>query len=52
MSSEFDRENGTHVVGIMTEWLKGNQLEKRAADAILAAPCGWAPIRIRSSPAA
>jgi CTP synthase len=32
MSSEFDRENGTHVVGIMTEWLKGNQLEKRAAD--------------------
>lgn len=32
MSSEFDRKNGTHVVGIMTEWLKGNQLEKRAAD--------------------
>ena len=30
MSSEFDRKNGTHVVGIMTEWLKGNQLEKRA----------------------
>ncbi|MCY0146742.1 CTP synthase [Hoeflea sp. G2-23] len=31
MSSEFDRKSGTHVVGIMTEWLKGNQLEKRAA---------------------
>ena len=30
MSSEFDRKNGTHVVGIMTEWLKGNQLETRA----------------------
>jgi len=32
MSSEFDRKKGTHVVGIMTEWLKGNQLEKRATD--------------------
>jgi CTP synthase len=32
MSSEFDRKTGTHVVGIMTEWLKGNQLEKRAAN--------------------
>ena len=32
MSSEFDRKKGTHVVGIMTEWLKGNQLEKRASD--------------------
>ena len=32
MSSEFDRKNGTHVVGIMTEWLKGNQLETRAAN--------------------
>ncbi|WP_417412970.1 CTP synthase [Hoeflea sp.] len=31
-SSEFGRKTGTHVVGIMTEWLKGNQLEKRAAD--------------------
>lgn len=31
-SSEFGRKKGTHVVGIMTEWLKGNQLEKRAAD--------------------
>ncbi|MEO0542533.1 MAG: CTP synthase [Pseudomonadota bacterium] len=29
-SSEFERE-GTNVVGIMTEWLKGNQLEKREA---------------------
>ena len=29
-SSEFDTgEGGTNVVGIMTEWLKGNQLEKR-----------------------
>ncbi len=29
-SSEFDSgEGGTNVVGIMTEWLKGNQLEKR-----------------------
>ena len=32
MSSEFDRKSGTHVVGIMTEWLKGNQLETRAAN--------------------
>lgn len=31
-SSEFDsNENGTNVVGIMTEWLKGNRLEKREA---------------------
>lgn len=29
-SSEFERD-GTNVVGIMTEWLKGNQLEKREA---------------------
>ncbi len=29
-SSEFDSgKDGTNVVGIMTEWLKGNQLEKR-----------------------
>lgn len=29
-SSEFETgEGGTNVVGIMTEWLKGNQLEKR-----------------------
>ena len=27
-SSEFS-EDGEHVVGLMTEWLKGNQLEKR-----------------------
>lgn len=27
-SSEFS-EKGEHVVGLMTEWLKGNQLEKR-----------------------
>lgn len=31
-SSEFETgEGGTNVVGIMTEWLKGNQLEKREA---------------------
>jgi CTP synthase len=29
-SSEFG-EDGEHVVGLMTEWLKGNQLEKREA---------------------
>ena len=29
-SSEFG-EKGIHVVGLMTEWLKGNQLEKRKA---------------------
>ena len=32
VSSEFERKSGTHIVGIMTEWLKGNQLEKREAD--------------------
>ena len=30
VSSEFERP-GTNVVGIMTEWLKGNMLEKRSA---------------------
>ncbi len=29
-SSEFNTD-GEHVVGLMTEWLKGNQLEKREA---------------------
>jgi len=29
ISSEFEK-NGTNVVGIMTEWLKGNMLEKRS----------------------
>ncbi|MBO6917614.1 MAG: CTP synthase [Rhizobiaceae bacterium] len=29
-SSEFDK-GGTNIVGLMTEWLKGNQLEKRSA---------------------
>ena len=29
-SSEFT-PNGTHIVGLMTEWLKGNELEKRSA---------------------
>lgn len=31
MSSEFEKA-GTNVVGVMTEWLKGNMLEKRAAN--------------------
>ena len=30
-SSEFG-EQGEHVVGLMTEWLKGNELEKRAEE--------------------
>ncbi|MGB7432994.1 MAG: CTP synthase, partial [Ahrensia sp.] len=30
VSSEFEKK-GTNVVGIMTEWLKGNMLEKRSA---------------------
>lgn len=30
ISSEFEKK-GTNVVGIMTEWLKGNMLEKRSA---------------------
>jgi CTP synthase len=30
-SSEFDDGGGTPVVGLMTEWLRGNQLEKREA---------------------
>jgi CTP synthase len=29
-SSEFDK-GGTNIVGLMTEWVKGNQLEKRSA---------------------
>ncbi|MEP2977835.1 MAG: CTP synthase [Lentilitoribacter sp.] len=29
-SSEFDK-GGTNIVGLMTEWVKGNQLEKRTA---------------------
>jgi CTP synthase len=33
------------VVGLMTEWMRGNELEKRSAGAISAAPCGSAPIR-------
>jgi CTP synthase len=34
-SSEFgaqDGKKGEHVVGLMTEWLRGNQLEKRKSD--------------------
>ena len=40
------------VVGLMTEWLRGNELEKRRRAATSAAPCGSAPIRRRSSAAA
>ena len=36
------------VVGLMTEWVKGNDLEKRRRGANSAAQCGLAPIR-RSS---
>ncbi len=31
-SSEFENSDGPIVVGLMTEWLKGNALEKRAAE--------------------
>ena len=31
-SSEFENTEGPVVVGLMTEWLKGNALEKRAAE--------------------
>lgn len=31
-SSEFENSQGPIVVGLMTEWLKGNALEKRAAE--------------------
>jgi CTP synthase len=31
-SSEFENSEGPVVVGLMTEWLKGNALEKRAAE--------------------
>ena len=31
-SSEFESSDGPVVVGLMTEWLKGNALEKRAAE--------------------
>ncbi len=30
-SSEFS-DSGTHIVGLMTEWLKGNELQKRSRD--------------------
>jgi CTP synthase len=30
---------------LMTEWVKGNQVETGSPMAIWAAPCGWAPIR-------
>ena len=42
-SSEFGPSDQA-VVGLMTEWLKGNQLEKRKTTAISAAPCDLAPI--------
>ena len=28
-STEFDENGGTHLVGLMTEWMKGNELEAR-----------------------
>jgi CTP synthase len=35
------------VVGLMTEWMKGNELESARRAAISAAPCGSAPSRRR-----
>lgn len=29
MSSEFEQKSGTNIVGLMTEWVKGNELELR-----------------------
>ncbi len=46
-STEFG-ETSEPVVGLMTEWLRGNELEKRHNAAISAAPCGSAPIRRRA----
>jgi CTP synthase len=42
-STEFG-EAKEPVVGLMTEWMRGNELETRARTAIWAAPCGWAPM--------
>ncbi len=38
------------VIGLMTEWTKGNEKETPAPMAIWAAPCGWAPIRPTLTP--
>ena len=44
-STEFG-ETSEPVVGLMTEWLKGNMLEKRKErQEIWAVPCGLVPIR-------
>ena len=44
-STEFGATSNP-VVGLMTEWMKGNELQQRAAPmATSAAPCGSAPIR-------
>ena len=40
------------LVGLMTEWMRGNELEKRTPPATSAAPCGLALIRRRSGAAA
>ena len=40
------------VVGLMTEWMQGNELGSAAPTATSAAPCGSAPIRRCSSAAA
>ena len=40
------------VVGLMTEWTRGNEREIRSAEATTsAAPCGWAPMTPCSRPA-
>ena len=49
-SSEFG-PTPEPVVGLMTEWLKGNMLEKRMANGDSAAPCASAPIRRICAPA-
>ena len=46
-STEFGPTNEP-VVGLMTEWMKGNELEIRARAAISAAPCASAPMPRRS----
>ena len=35
----------TPVVGLLTEWARGNQIERRSKMTARAARCGWAPIR-------
>ncbi len=38
------------VVGLMTEWMRGNELERRRPRATSAARCGWAPIKAELKP--